>query len=258
MAGEIGRYDPATAKWVVDSIKMLQSKVFASQGEMLAAMRAASNQRTLHVRNTDTVDAPGYACMQVIGFQNPASGSRDRSYLQCKRPTDQYGRDGWYVFAGPEGVAADGYGVAYRSDSVLVAGYTASFGDRLLPTVGAWTATKDPTGWMIFGGNDDVDTDVCRVFCTSIMSGAAWFETPGGGIPAFASGTFGKATCNLLYGSLDGSNDLSHIAATDEDDTQITHTVYNQSVDPVGASEPIQAVLIDGLWIANYEDCGTA
>lgn len=258
MAGEIGRYDPTTAKWVVDSIKLLLSKNYAAPGEMLASMRASANQNAIHVRNTDTEDAPGYACMQVIGIENPSGGAIDRTYLQVTQPTDQYGRDGWYVFNGPEVIAASGYGVAYAGGHGKVYGFAGSFGDRCLPQVDSWQVTKDPTGWMVFAGSDEVATNTYRVFSSPIMSSAAWFQTPVGGIPAFAASTFGKATCDLYSGSLDGSNDLTFTAATDEDSSQITHTVYNQSVDPVGAAEKIQAVLIDGLWIANYEDCGTA
>ena len=251
---QIGRYEPDTARWVVDRLKWLLSQQTFSPNELLAALGGVANQRVVHVRNTDAADADPYACMQVVGIENPASGSVDRTYLQVQKPTDQYGRDGWYLFNGPEEIPADGYGVAYEGPHARVYGISASVGDRCLPQVNDWQVTKDPTGWMHYCGADDVADDVSRVLCNPIMSIVAFFETPVGGIDA-ASTSYGKATCDLKKPSLDGSNDLTLAAALDETSTQITHTVYNQSSDAVGASQIIQAVLIDGLWIANYEDC---
>lgn len=256
---QIGRFEPDTARWVVDRLKWLLSQQSYSQGEVLAAMTASANQRAIHVRNTDTEDAPGYACMQVVGIANPPSEQVDRTYLEVQQPSDQYGRDGWYVFNGPEIIAADDYGVAYAGPHAKVSGYAGSFGERCLPIPFDWAVTRDPTGWMHFAGSDDTptatDTDLIRVFCSPITSIVAVFETPVGGIPAISGGTLGKATCDLYELSVDGSGNATYSAATDEDSTQITHTVRNMSSETVFGSIKIQATLIDGLWIANWEDC---
>lgn len=251
----IGRYEPDTARWVIDQIKSMMSRQYYSPAELLAGLGSDANQRSIHVKNTDAADAPGYACMQVVGIQNPYSSTVvDRTYLEVEKPSDQYGRGGWYVFNGPEEIAADDYGVAYGGPSVKVLGFSGSFGDRCLPIIDDWSITKDPTGWMHFAGSDDTATDLNRVLVSPILSSVAIFETPSGGIPA-ASSDLGKATCDLYSLDLDGSNDASYVAADDEDDTQIEHTVYNMALESVAGSAKIQAVLVDGLWIANWEEC---
>lgn len=252
---DIGRYRPDTARWVIDQIKLMKSRQFYSPAELLAALGAPANQNAIHVQNTELSAAPAYACMQVKGIRNPDSGSVDRTYLQVEQPSDQYGRDGWYVFNGPEKIPVDGYGVAYAGPHAKVLGFSGSFGDRCLPLTGTWYVTKDPTGWMHFGGSDDVSEDVIRVLCSPIMSTTAIFEPPGGGIPALSASTMGKATCDLKQISVDGSGNASTAAATDENSSQITHTVHNMATTAVAGSADIQAVLIGGVWIANWEQC---
>ena len=88
------------------------------------------------------------------------------------------------------------------------------------------------------------------------LAGRAWFETPSGGIPAASGGTDGKATCDLLVTSIDGSGDATRSGSLDETSTQITHTVYNAGAAAVAGSIETQCLLIDGVWVANWEDCG--
>lgn len=253
---EIGRYSPTTAKWVIASIKQMQKRMaaFATIKQVRAIAGVSHDHNAIHVENTDAEDAPPYACMQVVGRRNPPSDRRDYLYLQVQRPTDQYGVDGWYVFNGPETIAADGFGVAYAQEHARVYGVTGSVGDRLLPKIDSWQLTKDPTGWMVLIGSDDVYDDTYRIL-NCPMTGRAWFKTPGGGIDAATGGTSGKAECDLMIAALDGSGDSALTYATDENAAQITHYVHNRSAGAVGGTVEIQAFLINGIWFSNWEDC---
>jgi len=252
----IGRYDPDTARWVVDRIKWLLSQQYVAPGELLAALGSTADQNAIAVRNVDISNADAYACMQVTGVENPSASEtvKDYTYLTVTQPTDQYGRDGFYVFNGPEPIAANGYGIAYDSPQILaIAAGSGSVGDRYLPQTSSWELDKDVSGPYVLAGSDDVASNTYRFFRDPIVT--AWFTTPGGGIPAASSGTWGKATCTLRTKSVDGSGNVSLANAQDCASTSITHTVHNPSETAVGAGVDIEATLTEGLWEANWEDC---
>jgi len=83
------------------------------------------------------------------------------------------------------------------------------------------------------------------------------FLTPSGGIPARSGTTLGKATCTLYYLSFDGT-DATLAAALDAESSGITATVFNMGLEAVNGSSYTQAVAINGLYVANWEDCGAS
>lgn len=77
-----------------------------------------------------------------------------------------------------------------------------------------------------------------RQFC-------ALFFTPVGGIPARDGNTLGQANCNRVI-----INGLTISTATSQPER-----VVNISLDDVGEEKYIQCLWIEGVWVANWEDC---
>jgi hypothetical protein len=73
----------------------------------------------------------------------------------------------------------------------------------------------------------------------------AMFFTPLGGIPARSGTTLGSANCNRV--TIGG---LTLLTATSE-----TERVVNLGTDAIGGSGYIQCLWIDGVWVANWEQC---
>lgn len=83
------------------------------------------------------------------------------------------------------------------------------------------------------------------------------FKTPSGGIPGASGGVFGNAVCTMRQLSESGGS-VSPTDQLDSSGAAITATVHNMGVDPVGGDVDIQGLLIDGFWVANWEDCSSA
>jgi hypothetical protein len=74
---------------------------------------------------------------------------------------------------------------------------------------------------------------------------AALFLTPSGGIPGRSGSTLGAANCQRVT-----KEGLTLATATSQ-----TERVCNLSTEDVGGSVYVQALWIDGDWIANWEEC---
>lgn len=253
---DIGRYNPRTAQWVIDQIRLLQRSMagLVTRKEFYSSVGISHDQAAIQVRNVDAQDAPAFAVMQVVDTQNPTAGVRDYCYLHVQRPSDQYGRDGFYLVNGPTIIPADEYGVAYGvNQCVAIAEGSGTVGDRYIPKIGSWKLDKDASGQWIFAGADDVDADGYRFFSDGgekIM----WFTTPSGGIPAYSGGVYGSAVCTLKRVALSGTA-ASLVTSLDCAGAANTHRVYNAGMEAVEENEDIQAVLINGTWWANWEEC---
>lgn len=253
---DFGRYDVRTARWVIDQIRAIRQRIagLATRQELYALAGASHDQRAIHVRNKDTEDAPAYAVMQVIDTENPSDGVTDYCYLHVQRPTDQYGRDGFYLVNGPSIIPADEYGVAYdTSHCIALAEGSGNNGERYLPQVSSWRLDKDASGSWVLGGADDRDAESYR-FYRDGGERIMWFTTPSAGIDPLSGGVYGSALCSLKKVNLAGTA-VSLTASLDASGSQVQHRVYNAGADPVTGSDDIQAVLINGVWFANWEEC---
>lgn len=83
------------------------------------------------------------------------------------------------------------------------------------------------------------------------------FQTPSGGIPAIDGTTLGKADCTLYKLSFDGS-DATIGPWNDNAGLALTRTVYNMGSAAVEENVYIQVARINGLYVANWEDCDAA
>jgi hypothetical protein len=77
-----------------------------------------------------------------------------------------------------------------------------------------------------------------RQFC-------ALFYTPSGGIPARSGSTLGAANCNRVI-----INGVTLSTATSQ-----AEQVVNLSTVAVGGSKYIQCLWVEGMWLANWEEC---
>ena len=261
MAGDIGRYSPETARWVIATLKRIERRLaqFATVRQMYSLVGAGHDQDGIKVKNVDSEDAPAFCVFQAVDTEEPYDSTRiDNTYIEVQRPTDQYGRDGFYLINGPSIIPADGYGTAYdRPHCRVLAEGSGSAGDRYIPIVDEWKLDKDVSGPFVYAGPDDsIHTDVYR-FRQDGGEKLCWFTTPGGGIPASSSGTYGKATCTLRTKVVDGSGNVSLTNAKDCSNADITHIIHNAG-GAVGASIDIEASMTGGLWETQWEDCNSA
>lgn len=79
------------------------------------------------------------------------------------------------------------------------------------------------------------------------------FLTKTGGIGAASGGVSGVALCELQKFPATGPH--LPIPSLDADSNQIELNVYNRSYTAIPESKEIHATLIDGKWVANWEDC---
>ena len=150
------------------------------------------------------------------------------------------------------------YGIADAGVEVfaLTDASTADSGVRFSPQDGEWSLKENVAGPFVNAGSEDtIGSGAARFLVQPTGAVVKTFTTPGGGIPAASGGTYGKATCTMRLLTADGSNDVTAANQQDASSTDITATVYNQASEAVAGSSDIQAVYIDGFWIANWEDC---
>lgn len=104
-----------------------------------------------------------------------------------------------------------------------------------------------------------VHVDAWGDFWTETDSGIKIFKTPSGGIPARTGAAMPGVLCTLQRVVVDSvSGDRTPTPSLDSLGNPIQQMVYNQGKDAVGELIEIQAVLIDGQMVANWEDCSVA
>jgi hypothetical protein len=121
------------------------------------------NETPIFFRNDSGYDCPAYACMQVVGTVTDGG----QSYVKIKRPADVDATAGEYLFNGHNAVPDGEFGTTQGGGRLLrgiKASGTATAGDKWRPVVGDWTIEKEATGRFEMAGDDDIATDVARVF----------------------------------------------------------------------------------------------
>jgi hypothetical protein len=129
-------------------------------------------------RNDSGETVPRYACMQVTGTVE----SGGQNYCTIDKPANTDASSGDYIFNGHEIVPAGGsdaqYGTSQGGRLVrgIKASGTSTAGDKWNPVVGEWTIEQDDNGRFVMAGDDDIATDVARVFIGDGAGGGASIE----------------------------------------------------------------------------------
>ena len=196
-----------------------------------------------YFHNDSGEEIPPYACCQVTGTIE----LNGQNYLLVDKPADTTGDAGWYVFNNHAAVADNEEG-QYQSGPIIRSyknSGTVTAGDTWGPTSGQWYVSADTAGPFIAAGEDDIQTNVVKLFTGSGGGGEVkFFVTGGSGIAARSGSTLGSATCTMLT-----------ISGGTRSTTSTTATVYNDFLTSIGASVDIAAAKVDGIWLVIAEDC---
>ena len=129
-------------------------------------------------RNDSGEEVPRYACMQVTGTIE----SGGQNYCTIDKPVDTDATSGEYIFNGHEAVPAGGSTAQYGTSQggrlvrAIKESGTSTAGEKWNPVIGDWTIEQDDSGRFVMAGDDDIDTDVARVFIGNGSSGGASIE----------------------------------------------------------------------------------
>ena len=250
---QAGLFTPADARMVLDAAKFVRDNGFALRALLRRTPLAMPDPAfpPIKFRNDSGETCPAYACMEVTGTATVGG----RTVFTIDKPSTHWG--GPYLFNLHRDVANGEYGLADAgvevfglSDRPTAAGY------RFGPQAGSWSLQETVTGpFMQAADEANIGSGVARLIKQPNHPQIKVFYTPVAGINARSAGKYGKATCTMRILTADGSGNLSPSNQTDSTGATVTETVHNMGSDPVGGSEDIQAVWIDGFWIANWEEC---
>lgn len=120
-------------------------------------------------RNDSGYEVPPYACLQVTGTVE----SGEQNYCTIDKPADTDATSGEYLFNGHFAVPDGEYGTAQSGRLVraIKSEGESTAGDKWNPVVDDWTIEQDDSGRFVMAGDDDITTDVARVFIGSSGSG---------------------------------------------------------------------------------------
>lgn len=158
MTKQVGVYDPATAKMVLEVVRYLRQSGYVITRPGRGDQNIAP-PTPIYVRNDSGEAIPPFACMQTTGTVE-AGG---QNYITVDKPADTDGASGAYLFNGVAEIEIDGYGVAHDGPVVrmLTDGSSVSSGQQWSPAVGEW-AVEPGAGPFIAIGADDIGTNVMR------------------------------------------------------------------------------------------------
>lgn len=203
-------------------------------------------------RNDSGEACPAYAAMEVTGTATVG----ERTVFTIDKPSTDYGKAWLFnlhreVADGEFGIADAGVEVYALSDAT-----SAAAGTRFSPQSGSWSLKENVAGPLVAAGNEaNVGSGAARYLIQPTGAIVKVFTTPSGGIPAASGGTYGKATCTMNLVTLNGLGDASAATQLDSAGVAITEVVHNMGGEAVEGNVDIQAVYIDGHWIANWEEC---
>lgn len=212
---------------------------------------ADSANPPIKFRNDSGEACPAYAAMEVTGTATVG----DRTVFTIDKPSTHWGKAWLFnlhreVADGEYGLADAGVEVFALSDAT-----SAAAGTRFSPQDGQWSLKENVAGPLVAAGSEaTIGSGAARYLIQPTGAVVKVFTTPSGGIPAASSGVFGKATCTMnLVQSAGGSTSAS--SQVDSTPAIITEKVFNMGAEAVDGGVDIQAVYIDGHWIANWEEC---
>ena len=160
MADEpFGFISDSRMRQLLADMQLLKSIVLGSQNTQQPQIGTAP----IYVTNVSGEEIPAYACMQCTGTETIGN----RTYVQVDQPADSDGAAGGFLFNSPRAIPIDGNGVAFAGPHVkaLGDGSTATAGGRWAPQASNWAVGDDVDGIFMCIGNDDVATNIVRLFC---------------------------------------------------------------------------------------------
>ena len=244
MADEpFGFISDSRMRQLLADMQLIKSIVLGNQNTQQPQLGPAP----IYVTNVSGEEIPAYACMQCTG----TAVIGNRTYIQVDQPADSTGEAGGFLFNSPRAIAIDANGIGFAGPHVkaLGDGSVATAGDKWGPVASAWTVADDADGIFVVIGDDDVATNVVRLFAGVSGGGgnAVHFVSPVGGIPARTSLTMGNGSCDIYECNTSGV--LS--------DSGNNETVYNMASSAIAGSTHGIAIRNDaGLLVAVVEDCG--
>jgi len=210
---EYAVFPVAVAKEMLRVYRQLQASGLLGRDTIESIVRRVprSIETPVFFRNDSGEEVPRYACMQVIGTVE----SGGQNYLLIDKPADTDACSGEYIFNGHEVVPAPSgsdaqYGTAQsgRLARAIKASGTSTAGERWNPVVGDWTIEQADRGRFVMAGDDDIATDVARVFITDGCGCPDCGSTSGSGSGS-TSGSGSGSTSGSGSGSGSGSSGSS-------------------------------------------------
>ena len=240
---DYGFFTPDAARKLLADVQQLKTAISG----LVASGVPQFTPSPIFVTNVSGEEIPAYACMQCTGTEVIGS----KTYIQVDQPADSDGTAGGFLFNSPRAIAIDANGIGFAGPHVkaLGDGSVATAGDKWGPVASAWTVADDADGIFVVIGDDDVATNVVRLFAGVSGGGgnAVHFVSPVGGIPARTSLTMGNGSCDIYECNTSGV--LS--------DSGNNETVYNMASSAIAGSTHGIAIRNDaGLLVAVVEDCG--
>lgn len=250
---QAGLFTPDDARMVLDAARFVRDNGLALRALLKRNPLDPPNPAfpPIRFRNDSGEACPAYAVMEVTGTATVG----DRTVFTVDKPSTDYGKAWLFnlhreVGDGKFGLADAGVEVYALSDAT-----SAAAGTRFSPQDGEWSLKENVAGPLVAAGSEDnIGSGAARYLMQPTGAIVKVFATPSGGIPAASGGVFGKATCTMQLVQTAGSN-TSASSQVDSAPAIITETVFNMGAEAVDGDVDIQAVYIDGHWIANWEEC---
>lgn len=251
---QAGLFTPEDARMVLDAARFVRDNGFALRAMLKRDPLGMPDPAfpPIKFRNDSGEACPAYACMEVTGTATVG----DRTVFTITKPTTDWGKA--WLFNLHREVADGEYGIADSGVELfaLTDASSASAGTRFSPQNGAWSLKENVAGPLVNCGSEDtIGSGAARFLVQPTGAIVKVFVAPSGGIPAASGGTYGNAVCTMRRLVADGIGNVSATNETDASASAVTQTVHNMGGEAVQPDATIQAVYIDGKWIANWEEC---
>lgn len=218
-------FAPETAREILDTVRWVRQNMRTITSGTSAP--SIWSPAPVYVYNDSGAEIPAYAIMQGVATREYGG----RNYIDVKKPADNYGAAGSFIFNGPRAIAIGERGVANEGPIARIK-FTGSItaGSRYSPTVSQWYATADAGGPLCCLGADDLGNDI-----GVIHSVGPWQRKP---LVRFTLG-----------GALTTSDASKSATITDE---------YGPGVDNTSSSITVYNFLNSGATYKYYGDSGDA
>lgn len=143
-------------------VTALESHVRRLEQELAALRQSRHTQTPIYLKNAEASTAiPPYACVQITGTTEDGG----QNYLNAKKPADNTGAAGFFLFNGHTEIEDDGFGTAQHGPiyRAFKNSGTITAGEMWRPTASQWYLSQDDAGMFQVAGADDIDDDVLKV-----------------------------------------------------------------------------------------------
>ena len=187
---EAGVFSVDDATEILAVVRAIQAsgilKDLGSRNPRKGTVRTA--ETPIYFRNDSGEEAPAYACLQATGTFE----SGEQNYCTIDKPADTDATSGEYFFNGHFAVPDGEFGTSQpgRLVRAIKASGTSTAGDKWNPVVGDWTIEQEDGGRFVMAGDDDIDTNVARVFIGDGAGGGASIEYEIDSVSTASSGPY--------------------------------------------------------------------